>query len=36
MSIKNWIVHKMNGITTRPDLPRSPVFHGRRDGTGRR
>ena len=27
MSIKNWIVHKMNGFTTRPDLPRSPVFH---------
>jgi len=27
MSIKNWIVDKMNGFTTRPDLPRSPVFH---------
>jgi hypothetical protein len=27
MSIKNWIVHKMNGFATRPDLPRSPVFH---------
>jgi len=26
MSIKNWIVDKMNGFTTRPDLPRSPVF----------
>ena len=24
MSIKNWILHKMNGLTTRPDLPREP------------
>jgi len=26
MSLKNWIFHKMNGLTTRDDLPRSPVF----------
>jgi len=26
MSLKTWIFRKMNGITTRPDLPRSPVF----------
>src|SRR5215831_9016619 len=27
MSLKTWIFRKMNGITTRSDLPRSPVFH---------
>jgi hypothetical protein len=27
MSFKTWIFRKMNGITTRADLPRSPVFH---------
>jgi len=27
MSLKTWIFRKMNGITTRADLPRSPVFH---------
>ena len=27
MSLKSWIFHKMNGLTTRVDLPRSPVFH---------
>jgi pSer/pThr/pTyr-binding forkhead associated (FHA) protein len=26
MSLKNWLLHKMNGIATRPDLPRSPVL----------
>ena len=26
MSLKNWILHKMNGIATRADLPRSPVL----------
>jgi hypothetical protein len=29
MSLKNWILHKMHGLTARTDLPRSPVF-----GTG--
>ena len=27
MSLKTWIFRKMNGIATRADLPRSPVFH---------
>src|SRR6516162_5387034 len=27
MSLKTWIFRKMSGITTRADLPRSPVFH---------
>lgn len=27
MSLKSWILQKMNGLTTRVDLPRSPVFH---------
>ena len=27
MSLKSWILHKVNGLTTRVDLPRSPVFH---------
>jgi hypothetical protein len=27
MSLKTWIFRKMSGITTRSDLPRSPVFH---------
>src|SRR2546426_9530569 len=26
MSLKNWILHKMNGLSTRADLPRSPVL----------
>ena len=26
MSLKNWILSKVNGLTTRVDLPRSPVF----------
>src|SRR5215831_977509 len=26
MSFKNWILHKMNGLATRSDLPRSPVL----------
>jgi len=26
MSLKNWILHRMNGLTTRVDLPRSPVL----------
>lgn len=26
MSLKTWIFHKVNGLTTRADLPRSPVF----------
>lgn len=26
MSLKSWILHKMNGLTTRADLPRSPVL----------
>lgn len=26
MSLKNWILHKMNGLGTRADLPRSPVL----------
>jgi pSer/pThr/pTyr-binding forkhead associated (FHA) protein len=28
MSIKNWILDKMNGVATRGDLPRSPVLSG--------
>ena len=28
MSLKNWILHKMNGLSTRADLPRSPVLRG--------
>jgi len=31
MSLKNWLLHKMNGIATRPDLPRSPVLRTRAD-----
>jgi len=31
MSLKNWLLHKMNGIATRPDLPRSPVLRLRMD-----
>ena len=27
MSLKTWIFRKMNGITTRSDLPRTPVLH---------
>jgi hypothetical protein len=27
MSLKTWIFRKMSGITTRADLPRTPVFH---------
>ena len=26
MSLKNWILHKMNGLANRVDLPRSPVL----------
>jgi len=26
MSLKNWILHKMNGMANRVDLPRSPVL----------
>jgi uncharacterized protein YndB with AHSA1/START domain len=26
MSLKNWILHKMHGLTERTDLPRSPVL----------
>lgn len=26
MSLKSWILHKMNGLATRSDLPRSPVL----------
>jgi len=26
MSFKNWILHKMNGLASRSDLPRSPVL----------
>ena len=26
MSLKRWILSKVNGLTTRVDLPRSPVF----------
>src|SRR6266850_2767122 len=26
MSLKNWILHKMNGLGARADLPRSPVL----------
>jgi pSer/pThr/pTyr-binding forkhead associated (FHA) protein len=32
MSLKSWLLHKMNGIATRPDLPRSPVLRTRVDG----
>src|SRR5438132_11155486 len=28
MSFKNWILHKMNGLSMRADLPRSPVLRG--------
>ena len=28
MSLKNWILHKMNGLGSRADLPRSPVLRG--------
>src|SRR5438477_6656407 len=28
MSIKNWILQKMNGVAARGDLPRSPVLSG--------
>ena len=31
MSLKDWLLHKMNGIATRPDLPRSPVLRTRVD-----
>jgi pSer/pThr/pTyr-binding forkhead associated (FHA) protein len=29
MSLKSWILHKMNGLTARTDLPRSPVLLAR-------
>ena len=28
MSLKNWILNKLNGVATRADLPRSPVLDG--------
>jgi pSer/pThr/pTyr-binding forkhead associated (FHA) protein len=28
MSLKSWLLHKMNGLATRSDLPRSPVLRG--------